>query len=478
MTLLKNNADLHTPIAETHAPTWAQTCAGLKQRVRQVLTAKNGHRVREEQIVRVAIPVVDVAPLVWLQQQRADHKIYWSDRTHRWSVAAIGEADVCTGDTAESLARLRQRLSQRLNTAAAKTRYYGGLRFDREQAPSALWQRFGGFRFVLPRFELLQHPEATELVCNLVLPRDYEALPELLQTIDTLASAAAPAAEAFPLPLDRTNVPGVDLWRKNIEWALEAFEKSALQKVVFAREATFTLEDALPPVALLERLAAATPGCFHFLFQPDADAAFLGATPERLFRQRGRVIESEAVAGTRPRGASAAEDARLHDDLFRSKKDHREHEFVRLSVRERLETLCDALDIEETPSEMKLARRRHLVSNVTGTLCRDVTSFDVLEALHPTPAVGGYPQDQALATLRKKEPFDRGWYAGPVGWLGRDAAEFAVGIRSGLIHGNRLSLYSGAGIVRGSEPLTEWEEVENKISDFLEVLGLALQPAD
>jgi menaquinone-specific isochorismate synthase len=101
---------------------------------------------------------------------------------------------------------------------------------------------------------------------------------------------------------------------------------------------------------------------------------------------------------------------------------------------------------------MKLARRRHLISKVRGTLREGVTDAEVLQALHPTPAVGGYPRAEALEEILALEPFDRGWYAGPVGWIGADASEFAVGIRSGLVRGNRLVLFSGAGIVAGSVP--------------------------
>jgi menaquinone-specific isochorismate synthase len=95
----------------------------------------------------------------------------------------------------------------------------------------------------------------------------------------------------------------------------------------------------------------------------------------------------------------------------------------------------------------------------------------VLRALHPTPAVGGYPNGEALEEIRAFEPFDRGWYAGPIGWIGADAAEFAVGIRSGLVRGSRLALFSGAGIVEGSVPEDEWAEIEQKIGDFTGMFG-------
>jgi menaquinone-specific isochorismate synthase len=126
---------------------------------------------------------------------------------------------------------------------------------------------------------------------------------------------------------------------------------------------------------------------------------------------------------------------------------------------------------------MKLARSRHLRAGLRATLRPDVSTADLLAALHPTPAVGGTPHRRALALIRKLEPFDRGWYAGPVGWIGPEAADFAVAIRSGLVAEHRLALFSGAGLVEGSEAESEWDEIEQKISDFTGILGLTEKPA-
>ena len=95
---------------------------------------------------------------------------------------------------------------------------------------------------------------------------------------------------------------------------------------------------------------------------------------------------------------------------------------------------------------------------------------DALRELHPTPAVGGYPKDGIIDLITATEPFDRGWYAGPVGWMSRSAAEFAVGIRSGVVAGPTLHLYAGNGIVRGSQADAEWMEMEQKIRQMLDVV--------
>jgi menaquinone-specific isochorismate synthase len=158
--------------------------------------------------------------------------------------------------------------------------------------------------------------------------------------------------------------------------------------------------------------------------------------------------------------------------LLTSGKERREHAFVQQAIQSSLEALCTRVESPDAPSELLLTRGRHLHARLTGTLRPDVTAVELLDALHPTPAVGGVPGDAALTAIRDQEPFDRGWYAGPVGWVGADAAEFSVAIRSGLVEPTRLALFSGAGIVDGSVPEREWDEIEQKLGDFAAVLGL------
>ena len=422
--------------------------------------------------MRLAVPVGPVDMLRWLRGQSLFPKLYWSGREEGLGVAAVGAADLQVSDVPESTDALPKRLAPLLASGDPQVRYYGGLSFDPLREPDVEWAAFGAYRFALPRFELHAGPLAATLVCNLVLPRDAERHAEILEQIERLSFPQNAPGAALPEPITRADNPDQGGWRRNVERELAAFSEGRLGKVVLARRTEFGFERDLDAVLLAERLGELTPDCFHFYVEPEEGTAFVSASPERLFRREGRAIESEAVAGTRPRGASEADDAELRDELLQSEKDKAEHEHVRVGIRETLGPLCDELEIEEGVSEMKLASRRHLVSRVRGTLGEGVTDAEVLRALHPTPAVGGYPRAEALEEIRALERFDRGWYAGPVGWIGADRAEFAVGIRSGLVRRNRLALFSGAGIVAGSVPESEWAEIEQKIGDFTRMFGL------
>ena len=433
--------------------------------------------VAADGVLRVEVPCGDLDALRWLGAQTMRPRSFWSGREDGTAVAAVGVADLVEGDGKRDVPP--RGLLAPLSAASGEARYFGGLRFDAAGRADGEWEAFGPYRFVLPRFELRRVGSEAMLACNLVMPRDAARAGELLDEVEGLAlpddqEKPLESIGSLPLPVSRDDVPEREGWGENVRKALRAFSKGRMEKVVFARRVEFRFGEDLDPVALLSGLRGATPGCFHFLVEPEEGVAFVGASPERLFRREGRAILSEAVAGTRPRGASALDDTELGEELLGSAKDQAEHSFVRVGIREALGPLCADLRVEDTASEMKLARGRHLVSRIRGMLREDVSDGEVLAALHPTPAVGGYPKEEAVREIQASEPFDRGWYAGPIGWFGADGAEFAVGIRSGLVRGDTLALYSGAGIVEGSTPEGEWAEIEQKIEDFTGMFGLDL----
>jgi menaquinone-specific isochorismate synthase len=457
-------------IRETGAPDGARWL--LADRVSRALSGTGLESVAEERVVRLAVPAGRINPFRWLREQRIFPKTYWSGREDQAGVAAVGAADLREARVSEGAGSLPKLLASLPDTGGSGARYYGGMSFDPLRKPEGEWTAFGAYHFVLPRFELHSGDGETTLVCNLVLPRDADNATKILREIEDLSLPLGASGASLPIPISREESPGLPGWRENVGRALSAFSEGRLGKVVLARRVEFGFDGDLDPTLLLESLKAATPDCFHFYAEPEDGAAFLGASPERLFRRERRSVESEAVAGTRPRGVSSADDDGLRDDLLHSAKDLSEHSYVRTGIQETLAPLCEDLQMDQDISDMKLARGRHLRSKVRGTLREGVTDAGLLDALHPTPAVGGHPRGEAMEEIHALEPFDRGWYAGPVGWIGAEASDFAVGIRSGLVRGRTLALFSGAGIVAGSVPDEEWGEIEQKIGDFTGTFGL------
>jgi menaquinone-specific isochorismate synthase len=293
-------------------------------------------------------------------------------------------------------------------------------------------------------------------------PPAAELLARLRALTDGEAARDWPPARRLGRPDDH-----LDAWRASVALALEAIAAGRLDKVVLAREALVEAERPFPRAALLGRLRARA-GAEAFVF---ARGGFVGASPELLVSRRGRVATSRPMAGTVPRGATAAAEARGLARLTGSAKEKVEHRLVVDAVVEGLATVADRVEVAP-PEVVRLATVAHLATEVTADLTEPLPSaLELAGLLHPTPAVGGSPRDAAMAAIAALEPFDRGPYAGPVGWV--DAAgdgEWAVALRCAALEGRRARLLAGAGIVPGSDPHAEWAETEHKLAAMLEVL--------
>lgn len=439
---------------------------GLRDRIRRECSRSGaGAIVRAETV----IPRTDA--LTWLRAQdpRAV-KTYWADRDGGEEVAGVGAADSAECAGSDGVHALFEGLRRRLGSGDGGARYFGGMRFDRGRASAPAWRAFGGCRFVLPRFELRQRGADSVLVCQWL--RSETPAAALLEEVDTLAFRPAASGGVPAAAGERWDLPDRSGWDAAVAGTLGLLSEGALEKLVLARKSTFGFTGELDPLACLEALSTGAARCYRFCFVPSEGRAFLGVSPERLYRRDGRRILCEAIAGTRVRGDGASLDRQLERDLMASEKERREQAYVARGVREGMTRLCSSLTGGAGPAVVKLRQCQHLMSAFRGVLRDGVGDADLVDALHPTPAVGGYPADEAVRRLGETEPFDRGWYAGPVGWVGRDRVELAVAIRSGLVEGSTLSVFAGAGIVAGSAPEDEWRELDYKISHFTRALNL------
>jgi menaquinone-specific isochorismate synthase len=260
-----------------------------------------------------------------------------------------------------------------------------------------------------------------------------------------------------------------------VEQVTSSEHLAELPKVVLARESQLTTTQAINPWDLLAAMQPLTPACFHFAFAFSAEACLLASSPERLYRRHERDLESEALAGTILRTGDEAVDQELACQLLADNKNRLENRLVHADILTRLEGLAEQATLSP-PRIIKLRRLQHLRRDITAQLKPEVTDAQLLATLHPTPAVGGTPRRKALAFIRQHEPFARGWYAGACGLISEDVAEFAVAIRCALLTPDTLRLYAGAGIVSGSEPAAEWQELDDKLANLLGLLSQGSRP--
>jgi menaquinone-specific isochorismate synthase len=282
-----------------------------------------------------------------------------------------------------------------------------------------------------------------------------------------------PLADGRLSPLTLLAVQDRRWWRQAVERALAAIEAGSVGKVVLARELLVEAERPFSRAALLAALAGVVGSgegaAGGLLYAMDG---LVGASPELLVRREGRAASSCPLAGTAPRGATPAEEAALLARLTASAKDADEHRFVVEAVAEALAEVSDDVQVQRR-EVVSLATVTHLATRIEAKLREPVPSaLDLVALLHPTPAVAGTPTAAALDLIAELEPFQRGRYGGPVGWV--DAAgdgEWAVALRGAELSGRRARLLAGAGIVPGSEPGAEWAETEAKLAAMLAVLG-------
>ncbi|GAA2275191.1 chorismate-binding protein [Nonomuraea roseoviolacea subsp. roseoviolacea] len=247
-------------------------------------------------------------------------------------------------------------------------------------------------------------------------------------------------------------------WEHIVARASRRIRAGELEKVVLARDLLATAERPIDVRLLLARLSRRYPECYAF-----SVAGLVGATPELLVRRTGKHIESLVLAGTTPRGTSAADDVARGAALFASEKDRHEHECAIASVRQTLAPLCASLHTPDEPELLVLPNVQHLASHVTGRLADGASVLDVVAAMHPTAAVGGTPTGRAIEVIRELEGMDRAGYAGPVGWIDAHGdGEWGIALRSAVVEGRRARLFAGGGIMGNSDPASELAEAQAK----------------
>ncbi|MGA7670616.1 MAG: isochorismate synthase [Nitrolancea sp.] len=283
------------------------------------------------------------------------------------------------------------------------------------------------------------------------------------------ASSAPITAEGGTVRLSETR-PAAD-WQQVVADASAAIRDGQAEKIVLAREVRLQSETPFDVSYALQRLVAAYPTCYVFAFG-HGEKTFLGATPERLVHVEDGDLEAACLAGSERRGATPEEDRELGEALLASAKDREEHAIVVRALRDGLSGLCDQLIAPDEPELLSVSNVHHLFTPISARLRAGVCILDAVERLHPTPAVGGYPRETALAFIREHEGMDRGWYASPIGWVGPDGGgEFAVALRSGLVDGSTAFLFAGCGIMGDSDPRREYDESWLKFRPMLSALG-------
>ena len=368
----------------------------------------------------------------------------------------------------------------------------GGFPFaPTDERHDPIWHGFERSSLILPRLLLTLRSDGAWLTAAVVADADPDADDPTERAIEHTADLARLWDElrvgAPTVPVTPADVPLRSLgsstrateggataraaWQATVIRLAGAVGRGRLDKVVLARRVDLVADEPLEVPRVLRRLQATAPESTVFALT-HRGRTFLGATPERLVRTEGREFRTVAMAGSTGRGIDATEDERLAAALLESDKDREEHRVVVDMLRDALRPLSERLDVDGEPSVVRLRHVQHLVTELRGRLGERAGILALVDRLHPTPAVGGQPRAVAQQLIDELEHLDRGWYAGPVGWLDRHGdGEFVVAIRSAIVGGSTASLFAGCGIMADSDPDTEWAESEMKLRSVATALG-------
>jgi len=437
----------------------------------------------KSQFISITKKIEKQDPFLYFEAAKQINKdrIFWLSTDEEFYLVGLGSVHEITAGEESRFSKTEKQWRQFLEEAIIYNPHQapgtgvtalGGMDFDPRKEKSKQWENFKPSQFTVPEYMLAHNVEGTYFTVNMVVDKDSETadiVRQIRETEDIFAQTPKVSQETSSI--EKTEEMDPQKWKQKVSEAKEEIKQGKAEKIVLARQLYLKFNQKPDIASILQLLEQTQNNSYIFAFEKD-DTCFIGATPERLVKLSGDELLSTCLAGTAPRGETAEEDQRLANQLLMDKKNRQEHQLVVQMIKNAMNHYCSVLDIPENPTIRPLKNMQHLYTPVRGTLKSGYSIFNVIEELHPTPALGGLPKEASLEFIRKRESLDRGWYGAPIGWMDSNRnGEFAVAIRSGLIQGYEASLFAGCGIVADSDPEEEYRETSIKLQPMLSVLG-------
>jgi menaquinone-specific isochorismate synthase len=436
----------------------------------------------ESRLVSYTKKINSVNPIHFFEAGLTLHmnRSYWHSTIDKFVMVGLGDA-YSIHEEANDTTSLVEKWEAVLKMAVRNNPYQipgtgivaiGGGAFDPRKPKTSLWNKFSTHELRVPTFLLMINQEGTFLTTTVLVngSDDPNLLTEQLVNQEKALINYQKKKHVNPKITKQVEVEP-ETWKKTVKQATEFISNGKAEKIVLAREMQLTFSENVHVTDVIEQLTETQPTSYIFAFEKGSDC-FVGATPERLIKVEGNQLLSTCLAGTAPRGENNIEDEKIGYQLLHDEKNLEEHAFVVQMIKQSVEEFCTEMEIPSKPVLYKLRNLQHLYTPVRGVFKKGFSIFDVINKLHPTPALGGEPREKALSFIREYELLDRGWYGAPFGWIDSNHnGEFAVAIRSGLIQGDTASLFAGCGVVKDSYPEAEYEETGIKFLPMLTVLG-------
>lgn len=455
------------------------------------LHALSQSKQQEGQLLSFTLPIAPIDPLAALElHENKSERFYWDHPVNKISISAAGkvkELKATGSGRFDEISRKTGELKKKISAYTSITHsmagplFLGGYSFG-DHNISPVWNKFGAARFILPEWTLVR--TGNKHMLTLIIERESKAIhdiyTEIIERVTDFLNISGKADKSCErensvdqnILCNFQRVNEKSRWISRVEKAKQHISDHDFDKIVLARAVELQSKHTLKPTLLSYHLRQSYPECYNFIVQVDADTSFIGATPERLASFENGIFKTEGLAGSASRGKSASEDAAIAQSLMESEKDLEEHQFVVRDIDDSLAPYSYRVEFPNRPSIKKLNNVQHLFTPISASIKDGIQIHDLLQKLHPTPAVGGYPKTESVPHIQEIEQIERGWYSAPVGWYNLNGCgEFAVAIRSALLHKNRAYLYAGCGIVSDSDPESEWRETIMKFQPMTNALN-------
>jgi isochorismate synthase len=436
-------------------------------------------------LVSVTAPVqgIDPCAAIFASRLASDRWFCWEQQDREFALAALGVAHEAASrgsgrftDVATECLRGERIVEEPLGLpAGAGGVWVGGFAFDPEGGGSPPWSSLPPASLVLPELSICRSGRDAFVTLNAAV-RPGDDLEKKAAALEArlVGLRRDPLPLLDPHPTSRVEITSARLpgdFERMIAAATDRIGAGELSKVVLAREVLVSAGAAHDPAALFGAMREQFSSCFCFCCGTP-EAAFIGASPELLLRRSGASVSTVALAGSTRRSSDPAVDDHLGEQLLRSDKDRREQAIVTERIARTLRPHAVWVEVAPEPEIVKVANIQHLATPVVAQLAQPCSAVELAGVLHPTPAVGGEPGAAAAAAIAELEQMDRGWYAGPVGWMdATEDGEFCVALRSALLRDRQAHLYAGVGVVAGSDPAAELTETEIKLGALLPLLS-------
>ncbi|WP_087972736.1 isochorismate synthase [Oceanobacillus rekensis] len=436
----------------------------------------------DSRLVSITKRIEETDPLSFFRaaKQFGEDRTFWTSSSQKLWLVGAGRAHQISSDYSR-FEETEKQWDQVLEKAFVHNPYeipgtglvaLGGLSFDPKKKPTKLWNKFKPSHFTIPKFLLTKYDNRYYFTINVSVNKNDHAK-QLADELHIMEKQLMVSYVEMTDELTITNELEIDPeeWKSSVQKAMEEITHGSVKKIVLAREVRLKFDREVNISTVLTNLLKTQPNSYIFAYEIDEDC-FVGATPERLVKLEGNKLLSTCLAGTAPRGNTKIEDLKFADRLLNDEKNREEHHFVVKMIKQAINDYCTDITIPDKPVVYPLRNLQHLYTPVTANIKKSYSIFDIIKQLHPTPALGGTPREESLAFIRKHEQLDRGWYGAPIGWMDSNHnGEFAVAIRSSLIQRDVASLFAGCGVVKDSDPESEYEETKIKFMPMLSVLG-------